>query len=184
MRLPYPDEKTDPEFAEVFAEIQASRGFVSNVLRSLGNAPAGLRQVARVGEYVKYRTDLPERLRELAILTSARGVPYAWAHHEALAVQSGIPAAAVADIGAGREPAALPPAERALVRFVVALLDMKMDDAVFAGMRAHFSPRQVTDVAISATYYAAIGRMVLAFGVEVEGHDVLQVERDWQKGRV
>ena len=45
-----------------------------------------------------------------------------------------------------------------------------------------FAP-SITDVAISATYYAAIGRMVLAFDVEVEGQDVLQVERDWQKGR-
>ena len=48
-------------------------------MRSLGHAPGGLKHFARVGEYVKYRTDLPERLRELTILTSAREVPYAWA---------------------------------------------------------------------------------------------------------
>ena len=115
-------------------------------------------------------------------LTSAAVTPAATVDVQA-AVQAGIAREAVADIGAGRDPASLPANERALVRFVVALLDMKMDDAIFAAMRAHFSPRQVTDVAISATYYAAIGRMVLAFDVEVEGQEVLQVERDWQRGR-
>ena len=183
MRLPPPDETKDAAFAEAFAEIKATRGFVSNALRSLGHAPEGLKHFARVGEYVKYRTDLPERLRELTILTSARGVPYAWSHHEALAVQSGIAKAAVDDIGAGRVPASLPANEQAIVRFVFELMDLKVSDATFAAMREHFSPRQVTDVAFSATYYSALGRMVLAFGVDLEPHAVLQVERDWQKGR-
>ena len=38
-------------------------------------------------------------------------------------------------------------------------------------------------VASAATYYSALGRMVLAFGVDLEAPSVLQVERDWQKGR-
>jgi 4-carboxymuconolactone decarboxylase len=182
-RLPAPDPKNDAELAEVFGEIKASRGFVSNALTSLGHAPSGLKHLARWGEYVKYRTDLPERLRELCILTSARGVPYAWSHHEALAVQTGIAKEAVDDIGKGRVPSALPGNEQAIVRFIFELMELKVSDATFAAIRKHFSPRQVTDIAMSATYYSALGRMILAFGVNLENPEVLQVERDWQKGR-
>jgi len=182
-RIPPAEAKGNPELEEVFAEIKATRGFVSNALRTLGHAPGGLRHFARVGEYVKYKTDLPERLRELTILTSARGVPYAWSHHRPLAVQTGIDEAAVDQIGEGKVPASLPANEQAIVAFVMALGDLKVTDAVMDAMKRHFSPRQILDVAMSATYYGALGRMVVALGVDVEDSATLKTERDWQKGR-
>lgn len=184
MRLPVPDEKNDPEYAAVFAEIRASRGFVSNAMRSLGHAPEGLRRYAAVGRYVKYETDLPERLRELAILCAARGVSYAWAHHAALALQAGIPQSAVGDIDAGREPAALGAAERAIVRFIAEMFGpQSVSDAAFAELARYFGARQVTDIAMSAAYYKAFGAMAMAMGVQIESPEVLQVEREFQKGR-
>ncbi len=152
-------------------------------MRSLGHAPGGLVHFARVGEYVKYKTDLPERLRELTILTSARGVPYAWAHHQPLAVQAGIDAGAVEEIGAGKVPAALPPNEQAIVAFVIALGGLTVTDAIMDAMKRHFSPRQIVDIAMSATYYGALGRMVVALGVDLDAPDALHAEREWQKGR-
>ena len=110
-RLPPVDEH-DPEVASVFEEIRSSRGFVSNALRSLAHSPGALKHFARVGEYVKYRSDLTERVRELTILCAARGVPYEWEHHRPLALQAGIPEAAVEDIGHGRDPASLSPPSR------------------------------------------------------------------------
>lgn len=182
-RLP-PADRSNPEFAEACAEIKATRGYVSNALSSLGHAPAGLKQFARLGEYVKYKTDLPERLRELSILCAARGVEYAWAHHSALAVQAGIPAAAVDDIGAGRTPTALPPDEQALARFIQQLAEpQSVSDDTFDAMKRHFSPRQITDIAMSATYYRALGAMVVAFRVPQESAEVFKVEQDWQRAK-
>ena len=182
-RLPLADDAGNPELANVYSEIRASRGFVSTALRSLGHAPGGLLHFARVGEYVKYRTDLPERLRELTILTSARGVPYAWAHHQPLAEQAGIDAGAVALIGRGEVPTSLPAREQAIVAFVMALGDLGVTDAMMAAMKAHFSPRQIVDIAMSATYYGALGRMVVALGVDLDDPADLMTEREWQKGR-
>ena len=182
-RLPPADDKENPELAAVYAEIKATRGFVSNALRSLGHSPGGLLHFARVGEYAKYKTDLPERLRELTILTSARGVPYAWAHHVPLAVQAGIDARAVDEIGAGKVPAVLPANEQAIVAFVMALGALAVTDTIMDAMKRHFSPRQIVDVAMSATYYGALGRMVVALGVDQDDEATLQTERDWQKGR-
>ena len=184
MRLPVAEEKKVPGLAEVFAEIKASRGFVSNAMRGLGHSPEGLRRYAAVGRYVKYETDLPERLRELSILCAARGVAYAWTHHSALAVQAGIPQSAVDDIGAGRPPAALPPSEQAIARFVAEMFDAaSVSEAAFAELAKHFGPRQITDIAMSAAYYRAFGAMASALGAQLETPEVLQLEREWQKGR-
>ncbi len=67
-RLPPVNETASPDAAAVFAQIEQSRGSVSNVLRSFGHAPEGLRAFAAYGEYVRYRTGLDARLRELVIL--------------------------------------------------------------------------------------------------------------------
>ncbi len=182
-RLPPASEKDNPELAAVYAEIMATRGFVSNALKSLGHSPGGLLHFARVGEYAKYKTDLSERLRELTILTSARGVPYAWAHHHPLAIQTGIDESAVNRIGEGKVPDSLPDKEQALVAFVMALGDLKVTDTIMGDLKRHFSPRQIVDIAMSATYYGALGRMVVALGVDMDNPDALKTERDWQKGR-
>ncbi|MBI4190372.1 MAG: hypothetical protein HY525_07515 [Betaproteobacteria bacterium] len=184
-RLSPVTEKTSPEVATVFAEIRSTRGFVSNALSSLGHAPEGLKHLARLGAYCKYQTDLPERLRELSILCAARGVGYAWTHHSVLAVQAGIPQAAVDDIGAGRNPAALPVPEQAIARYVAEMFSpSSVSAATFSELARHFTPRQITDISMSASYYRALGTMVMAFGVELESPEALKVEKDWQKKNV
>ena len=103
----------------------------------------------------------------------------------ALALQAGIAQSAIDDIGAGRPPAALPGAEQAIARFIAELFGAEfVGDAAFAELRRHYTPRQITDIAMSATYYRALGTMVMAFRVDIEAPEVLQVEREWQKGRV
>ena len=183
-RLPPVTEKSAPAVAEVFAEITATRGFVSNALAAVGHAPEGLRHLARLGAYTKYQTDLPERLRELSILCAARGVAYAWTHHMSLAQQAGIPPAAIEAIGAGRVPTALPPAEQAIARYIQVLFSAQsVSDDAFAELARHFTARQITDISLSATYYRALGTLVMAFGVEMESPAVMKIEKDWQKAK-
>ena len=181
-RLPSAPDTAGSDAFAVFEEIRSTRGFLSNVLRSLGNAPGGLRHLARLGAYCKYETDLPERQRELAILCAARGVPYAWTHHAALAVQTGIPASAIAELETGVASSALPVAEQALARYVFALTAPNgVADEIFSTLRTHFTPRQITDITLSATYYGLLANVVRAFDVPLESDDVLHAEQDWQK---
>ena len=56
-----------------------------------------------------------------------------------------------------------------------------VSEATFAQLARHFTPRQITDISMSAAYYRALGTMVMAFGVEMESPEVLATERDWQK---
>ena len=80
-------------------------------------------------------------------------------------------------------PGALPESERAIARFVAEMFGTGVSDATVAELARHFTPRQITDVAMSAAYYRAFGAMAAAFSVQIEPAEVLQVERDWQKGR-
>jgi alkylhydroperoxidase family enzyme len=176
------DPERNPELKKVYDEIAASRGWISNAMQSLAHAPEGLRRFAHFGDYVRYHTDLSERVRELAICTIGHAVRYAATHHGGLAVQAGIPQAAVDEILAGRVPAMLPPEEQVTVRYVLEFgSSAGASDDTFAQLRKHFTERQITDITLIAAYYLAYGTMIKGLRVELESKDKLDIEKRWQK---
>ena len=182
--IPIAGEAEDSETRAVFERIAASRGWVSNAMRALSAAPEGLKVFSAVGHYGRYGTALSEIQRELTILIVARSVPYAWAHHVPLGLQAGLTQSQIDAIGSGATPDDLPPADRALCDYVFAFLAGKgVAPAVAAALNRHFSPRQVTDISLTAGYYLALGTMLLAFEVEIEPPEVLAIELAWQKRR-
>ena len=181
-RLPDVDLTASPETAKVFERVAASRGWVSNLMKSVAHAPEGLERYAALGHYVRYGTELTELQRELAIVATVRGVEYGWVHHSGLARQSGVTDAQLDAIRQGRTPADLGPAERALCDYVFALTALRgVPDGVLASLHEHFTPRQIVDISMISAYYMAAGTLILGLGVQLEPADVLQIELDWQK---
>jgi 4-carboxymuconolactone decarboxylase len=181
-RLPDIVENGDAEIVPVFAEIAASRGFVSQALRSLGHAPEALLHFARLGEYIKYRSALTNRDRELAIVCAGRSISYEWEHHAPLAKQEGITAAELDAIKKGEVPATLTAPQQHLVRLILELFTVgELSRKTFRAATEHWSPQQITDVLFTATYYNALGTMATALGVELESDDVLELEQAWQR---
>ena len=181
-RLPDVDLTASPETAKVFERVAASRGWVSNLMKSVAHAPEGLERYAALGHYVRYGTELTELQRELAIVATVRGVEYGWVHHAKLARQIGVTDAQLEAIKESRTPADLGPAERALCDYVSALTALRgIPDGVLESLREHFTPRQIVDIALIGAYYMAAGTLILGLGVRIEPPDVLQIELDWQK---
>lgn len=181
-RMPDPTPEANPETAEVFRRIAASRGWVSNLLRSLGHAPEALARFSALGHYGRYGNALTERQRELVIVIVGRSIAYAWAHHAPLAVDAGVTEAELAAIKAGRTPEGLDPADRALCDFVFAYASFAgIPDPIWAALTAQFSLREATDIAMLAAYYLAAGSLIIGLGVQVEPPEVLAIERDWQR---
>lgn len=179
--LPDALEHGPPESKDVFRKVAASRGFVSNLLRSLGHAPEGLNRYMMLGHYARYATDLTEVQRELVICIVGRGIPYAWAHHAPMAVQAGLSEAQMTEIRAGHTPADLPPAERALCDFTFAYGTFKGIPAeTWAALLRHFTPRQATDIALTAAYYLAAGSLIIGMDLEIEPPEILAQEVAWQ----
>lgn len=182
-RLPDVDER-DPEVAAVFAEIAGSRGWVSNALRSMAHAPEGLRRFASVGDYARYHTRLPERMRETVILATARGSTYAVGHHTPLGLQAGLTRDEVDALVAGRVPSSFDPREAAAVRYVLEFVRGAVSDSTFAALREVMSPREITDVSLISAFYLALGTIIAAMGVLPEPADQLRVEAEWQRAKI
>jgi len=181
-RLPPADEKKDPELAAVFAELRASRGWISNALRSLGHAPDALRRFALIGDYVRYHTRLPDRMREIVIITTGRGIPYAVGHHAPLALQNGITKEELDSLLSGKVPGTFGETDAAAVRFVLEFTSGKpVTDGTFEALRAVMSPRQITDVIMTSAYFVALAMMITTLGVELETEEKLRGEQDWQR---
>ncbi|MFH5927014.1 carboxymuconolactone decarboxylase family protein [Roseomonas xinghualingensis] len=182
MLLPPADPSSSSALAAMFDRVAASRGWVSNAMKSFAHAPEGLGVFSAVGHYSRYGTALTELQRELVILLVGRSVPYAWGHHVPLGLQAGITQAQIDDIAAGRVPETLPEPDRALCAYVLSFLAGRGTGAEVAGpLLAHFSPRQVTDITLIAAYYLALGTSILALGVELEPPEVLAIELEWQR---
>src|SRR5437867_772215 len=92
-RVPYVQrEQLKPEEQKHYDAIAGSRGRVGPNFQTLLNSPEAGGRFAGFGEYVRFHGDVPERLKELAIITAAREAnnDYVWTAHERLARQQGV----------------------------------------------------------------------------------------------
>ncbi len=178
-RLPQADISSSPALAQSFREIEKTRGFVSNVLRSFAHAPEGLARFSAFGAYGRYDNALNDRERELAILITGRGIPYALAHHQPLGLQAGLSQAQLDAIEAHEVPQGLSEPETALARYAFAFTAMKgVDDATFAELTRHYSPRQVVDIGLVCGYYMALGATIIALNIPPDSHDKTSLGAD------
>jgi 4-carboxymuconolactone decarboxylase len=172
VRLPEADPAASPELERAFAEFRRTRGFVSNIMRAYAHAPAGLAALAELGRYCRYDTALSELQKELAILITGRGVAYAWHHHAPLGLKAGLSEAQLDAVRRGEVPEGLSAADGALAAYAFAVAALRgVPEPVFAGMREHFTPRQITDVNLIVGYYLAIAATVIACEVEPDPPD-------------
>jgi len=170
-RLPLVPDHASPEVDAVYAEIARSRGRVLNVFRALGHAPEGLRRVAAVGEYVRFHSRLPTRVRELVTLATAGAnrCQYEWTQHVPLARTAGVTVAEMDALQDRRVPEGLAGPERAAVSYALELgRERRVSEATFAALHAHFDARQITDLTLVVAHYTALGLALNALEVELE----------------
>jgi 4-carboxymuconolactone decarboxylase len=116
-----------------------------------------------LGAYVRYRSSLPEALREMAILMTAAywSAEYEWYAHRINALDAGLAPAIIDAIGARRRPASMQPAEAALYDFCNELLhEHRVGDAAFAAAVDIFGEQGVVDLIGTLGYYSLVS-MVL-----------------------
>jgi len=72
-----------------------------------------------VGEYVRFKTSLPAKLNEFAILVTARqwGAQYEWFAHHRLAMKEGLNPAVAEDLAQGRRPVGMQADEEIIYNF-------------------------------------------------------------------
>jgi len=117
----------------------------------------------QLGAGVRFKSSLPNALKELAILVTARHwtAQYEWVAHRRMGEEAGL-APAIADaISEGRRPDRLSADEAMIYDFATELLrTAEVSDKNFDAVKARFGERGVVDLVLTIGYYSTVS-MVL-----------------------
>jgi 4-carboxymuconolactone decarboxylase len=116
-----------------------------------------------IGAYVRYRTSIPHKLNELAILMTGRhwNAQYEWYAHKRIALEAGLSPAIIADIAAGKRPANLQPDEEIVYNFTRELNETKeVSDTTFKAAVEKFGERGVVDLVGTLGYYHLVSMLL------------------------
>jgi 4-carboxymuconolactone decarboxylase len=118
--------------------------------------------------YLRWKTSVPLRLNEFAILITGRlwRSQVEWFAHAPLAIKAGLPAEIVADLKANRRPANMKPDEAAVYDFVMELSTKhQVSDETFDRAKRLLGEQQVVDLTAVTGTYVTIA-MLLAMAEE------------------
>jgi len=132
-----------------------------------------------INRYLRYDAGFDPKVREVAILTIARemGSRFEWAAHEPEALKIGVPQNVIDVIKHRKSTQGLSEADAAIIEFGrAALRDHKITSAIFARLKALFSPHQLVDLVLLMGNYAGTAILLAAFDMQVpEGKLLLPV---------
>jgi 4-carboxymuconolactone decarboxylase len=127
-------------------------------------------------EYYRFRTKLPPRLKEFAILILAREwtAQFEWFAHRPAAEKAGLAAATIEALRLGKRPDAMPSDEAAVYDLAVALIrDHEASDAVFDAARTVLGEEQLVDLISMIGEYMKVALLLNAGRVGVpDGNDL------------
>ena len=166
-RVPYLDAQDLP--AE-YQDLLASR---ANIHRALANSPNALRAFRTLGGFIRFKSRLDPRLRELAILMVGylTRAPYEWSHHIKIGKEFGV---SDADIRALMEEAdgkrsALEPLAKAVLQAAREMTqDLALSDTTFARLREGLDTERIVDLTLTISFYNAVVRTLAALQIDVE----------------
>ena len=164
-------DQLSPEDQKYYDAIAGSRGgSVRGPYGVLLYSPDLATRVAHTGTYVRFDLDLPETLKELVILTTAREIrsQYEFAAHARLARQAGLAESTIQAVAKGTAPQGLTGEEALLVRYVQELLrDHKISDATFNAVRERYGTQKTVEITTLIGHYLLVGQILLAFEVDL-----------------
>ncbi|MCU1335728.1 MAG: 4-carboxymuconolactone decarboxylase [Bryobacterales bacterium] len=162
---PLANDQMTPEqkaFADLVmsGKIQGGTGGPFNVLL---RSPALGESVVRYGEYVRFRSPLPAKLNELAVLIVTRywTAQFPWYAHHRAALQAGLNEAIISAIAEGRRPASMQPDEEAIYNFCTELLKTsEVSDATFRAAKEKLGEAGVVELLGVMGYYGTVSMLV------------------------
>lgn len=130
------------------------------------HAPAFGELAQQLGGYCRFKTGVPPRLSEFAILVTARlwRAQYEWFAHVPQAERAGVKAQTIRDLHKGRMPKAAPKDERAIYDFIQELYKTRrVSDKTFARVRSLLGDAATVELVGILGYYALISMILNVF---------------------
>jgi 4-carboxymuconolactone decarboxylase len=115
--------------------------------------------IQSLGAEIRFRSSLPSKLNELAIIVTARHwtCQYEWFAHHRLALEAGLDPAIGKDIAQGRRPAKMDADETIVYNFSRELHETQgVSDATFKAARERFGERGIVDLIAVNGFYGLV----------------------------
>jgi len=160
-----PSTWTEAQREQAQAIIDGPRGALVSPFIPLMRSPELMGHAQRMGEYLRYRSNLPLRLSELAILITARhwSQQVEWAIHAPIAQKAGVAASTVQAIAQGRKPPDLHDDEAAVHAFCIELHQQRgISDATWSRALNLFGEQGVVDLIGINGYYTLLSMVMNA----------------------
>jgi 4-carboxymuconolactone decarboxylase len=148
--------------------IAGARGRFGGPFQLLIRAPEICEHAAKLGEHLRWGTSLPDRLSELAIITTARfwRAQYEWYAHAPLAEKAGVPSAAIEAIRTDGTPL-FTANDEALVHRICGEIfrTQRLSDRSFDEAIAALGEKGLVEVIAIIGYYTLIANTLNVFQV-------------------
>jgi 4-carboxymuconolactone decarboxylase len=148
--------------------IAGRRGQFGGPFQLLIRAPEICQHAAKLGEHLRWGTSLPDRLSELAIISTARfwRAQYEWYAHAPLAAKAGVPAAAIEAIRTGGTPLFTAHDETLVYHVCNEIFrTQRLSDDTFDQAVAAFGEQGLVEIIAIIGYYTLIGNTLNVFQV-------------------
>lgn len=171
-RLPALNEDNlDPRQRALFNSIRSGPRGKASLGGPFGvymHAPEIGEPTQQLGAFCRFKTKLPPRLSEFAILVSARywRAQYEWHAHATMAEQAGVLPRTISDLKAGRIPTRAPKDEQAIHAFILELYKTRrVSDRTYARVHKFLGDAGMVEFIGILGYYALVSMMLDVFRV-------------------
>jgi alkylhydroperoxidase family enzyme len=166
-RLPYlePDQVA-PEYRDMLKRN-------TNLHKLLVNSPDMARAFNGVGGFIRFKSKLDPRLRELAILQVGwmERSEYEFTHHVKIGKEFGVTDEDIQGLFAETEgkPSKLEPLAKAILKGAREMVrDIGMSEATFAEIKKDLSNEHMTDLVLTIAFYCAVVRVLATMKIDNE----------------
>ena len=174
---PFDRAAATPEQLAVLDEILSGpRGNLAGPFLAWIASPELAQPAQRLGAFCRYRTGLPLRLSELAILVTAAQwrAQAEWQIHYPIAMEAGLPAHVAESLLEGRRPVFEDADEALIYDFATELYDAKrVSDTTFGKAVQRFGHETTVNLVGLLGYYALVAMTLNVFAMRVDGETPL-----------
>jgi 4-carboxymuconolactone decarboxylase len=157
------DEMTPPQKTMLEHLLSGPRGGANGPFNVLLRSPEMGDLAQQFGASTRFKTSIPPKLNELAIIITARywTSQYEWQAHHRAALQAGLSPAIADAIAQGSRPAGMKKDEEAVYNFCSELLNTKqVSDAAFNAAKEAFGERGVVDLIGVMGWYHTVSMLL------------------------
>lgn len=175
-RLPLPQrEALDEVRRAIFDSLADPQGGSLRGLRGPGgislHSPGLAPRSRALNHYLRHEAGLGGRVREIAILTTARALDsdFEWAAHEAEALREGVPQETVEAIRHDRSTAGLDEADAVVIDLGREIFTARsVSPATYARALTRFGPGKLVDLVALMGNYASTAALLTAFAMQLD----------------